>query len=327
MIGLVVVTIAMVVGGLIGLWWCGERVVQYTVEVAQAFKISTFFAGFVILAIAADIPEIAVALTAAFKGASGISAGNLLGGNFVDVAFVIGLTLIFAPSSLILSSHDKFKLAIMLGLTSLILLMLLLVGSVGKVIGFCLIGVYIVALLWMWKRRDVHHDVIHEEVAAIKEAVHEHKSIILTSRFGLLIKLGMSFIGVLYASSVAVGSALDLAAMLALPAEVIGATLLAVGTSLPEFVISFTSMRRGHDSLALGPTLGTVLEQSTLILGILAMTSAKPVMLGGLAASIIFSLLACAILCYSLIRYEGIGKGTGMVLCGLLIAYGAYFLT
>lgn len=315
-----------VCAGLIGLWWFGDRVVQYTVEVAQSFKITTFFIGFIILAIAADIPELAVALMAAFKGANGISAGNLIGGNFVDVAVVVGATLFFARSSLTLSVHDRFKLVRMLMLTSLVLVLLLCIGSIGKIVGAGLVGVYIASLIWIWKKKVSHHDVVYQEVAAIQHDVSAHKSVFLTSRAGLMVKLAASFGGVLCASSLTVNSALELSALLVWPVEVIGATLLALGTSLPEFAISFNSLRRGHDSLALGPTLGTVLEQSTLILGILALASSQPVHLEGLVGSVIFSLVAFAILCYGLIRYERIGRGTGMALGLLLIAYIFYHM-
>jgi cation:H+ antiporter len=186
--------------------------------------------------------------------------------------------------------------------------------------------VYIASLVWVWKKKVSHHDVMYQEVVAVQEEVKEHKSVFLTSRMGLIVKLGASFGGVLCASSLTVNSALELSTMLAWPVEAIGATLLALGTSLPEFAISFNSLRRGQHSLAIGPTLGTVLEQSTLILGILALASSQPVYLGGLVGSVIFSLLAFAILCYALIRYERIGRGTGTALGLLLVAYIFYYL-
>lgn len=316
----------MVCAGLIGLWWFGDRVVQYTVEVAQSFGITTFFIGFIVLAIAADVPEIAVALMAAFKGVNGISAGNLIGGNFVDVAAVIGLTLLFARSPLIIPMHDRFKMVRMLMLTALVLVLLLCMGSIGKPIGAVLVAIYIGSLVWIWKKKVSHHDVVYQEVVAVQQEVKEHKSVFLTSTPGLVVKLAASFGGVLCASSLTVNSALELSALLAWPIESVGATLLAIGTTLPEFAISFSSLRRGQHSLALGPTLGTVLEQSTLILGILAVVSAQPVRLEGLVGSVIFSLIAFAILCYGLIRYECIGRGTGTALGLLLIAYIFYHM-
>lgn len=318
--------VVVVCAGLVGLWWFGDRVVQYTVEVAQSFGITTFFIGFIILAIAADIPEIAVALMAAFKGVNGISAGNLIGGNFVDVAVVIGATLFFARSSLVISAHDRFKLVRMLMLTALILILLLCIGSIGKLMGLVLVGVYIASIVWIWKKKVSHSDVVYQEVVAVQQDVSDHKSVFLTSRTGLIIKLAASFGGVLWASSITVNSALELSALLAWPVEAIGATLLALGTSLPEFAISFSSLRRGQDSLALGPTLGTVLEQSTLILGILALASAQPVRFEGLVGPVIFSLIAFAILCHALVRYERVGRGTGTALGLLLVAYIFYYL-
>src|SRR5271155_2495286 len=90
----------MVVVGLIALWKSGDYVVRYAVEVATAFNVSTFFIGFIVLAVAADIPELAVAIISACKGVSEVSAGDIIGANFADVAMVIGIALLLAKKPL-----------------------------------------------------------------------------------------------------------------------------------------------------------------------------------------------------------------------------------
>ena len=312
-----------VAAGLGILWWGGDLVVRYSVEVARAFRLTTFFLGFIVLAMAADVPELAVALTSAFAGVSEVSAGDLIGANFADIAFVIGITLLLAGRGINVPSADRRKLLLMLSITAFVLMIGFMVQPLTRLHGFMLIGVYLTLMGWMWKNHRTH-DMLDDEVTSITEQVDNAPDVILTSRRMLVAKLVASFGLVMGVSFVIVNSTIEIARMLMLPMETIGATIIAVGTSLPELSLSLNALRRKEYNLAVGPTLGTVFEQGTLIMGLLAVCSSKPVSLAGLHAPFMFMLAAVVVMCVALLRDRNVGRQTGFALISLFVLYFVY---
>ncbi len=308
---------AIVVVGLIALWKCGDLVVRYAIEVAEAFNVSTFFLGFVVLALAADAPEIAIAFSSALSGVAEVSVGDIIGGNFTDIALVIGLTLLLSRGRITIKADDKKNLLAMLGVAAAVIIGVLCLGSVNRWQGLALIILYVVSLVWLWKTNSAH-EVVHENVV---ENVHSKKDLMLTSKLGLVAKLFASGGLIMGASCVTVHFALKLAQSLHWSPETVGAAILGVGTSLPELALSMGALRRGEYGLALGPTLGTVLGQTTLILGITALFSGTPVSLSGLGSSIAFMFAAFAIIVYGLINDKVMGRGIGAVLLALFFSF------
>lgn len=304
---------ALVCAGLVGLWKMGDIVVRYTLEVARAFNVTTFFVGFVILALAADIPELAVAITAALQGVSEIAAGDIIGANFSDVAMVIGFVLLIA-GNVTLKERDSKKLVYILALASLILAGVFTIGSLQPIHGFMLIGIYLTTMFVMWYQSQ-HEQVDDDDISRQKATLHPaHAGI------GLLLSLA-AVMGISY---VMLEGALELAKILEMPLETVGASILGVGTSLPELVLSLNALRRKEYGLALGTTLGTVLEQTTLILGTLTVLSPVPVNMRSLLGSSMFMFLAFGIISYGLYRYSRVGRTTGVALVTLFFAYLAY---
>ena len=315
----------LVVAGLVMLWWIGDRVVRYSVQIAHAFKVSTFFIGFIVLAIAADIPELAVAITSALKGVSAVAAGDIIGANFSDVAMVIGLTLLIA-GRVHINKTESVMLVRMLAFTSLIMVIVLMRGYVAFPEGVALMVIYCVAVLWMWRKRRASSS-LHQEVEMVEDvAAHEHDRY-LESPWGLVTKLLICVGGVMYVSTLTVNGAIGIAEKFALPLETVGATILGIGTSLPELVLSLSALRRKQYGLCVGATLGTVLEQTTFILGTLAvLSSPEPVNLVGLRGAAMFMFAAFGIISYGLARYSAVTRRTGIALVSLFVFYLAYHL-
>lgn len=303
------------------LWWTGDLVVRYALQVAHAFRVTTFFIGFIVLALAAAIPELAVAITSALRGVSEVSAGDIIGANFIDVALVIGTTLLLAGQVLV-GHRDSRKLVAMIGLSSFVLFVLFAIGTLTKIHGFALIGIYLASTAWVWMKSR-NEELVDDELLA--QELEEDS--FLNSRWGKVIKLFTSFGLVLASSALTVHGAVELAMGLSLPLETVGATLMAMGTSLPEIVLCLSALRRKQYSLALAPTLGTVLEQTTLVLGVLAVLSDKPVRLCGLRGASMFMFLAFFIISYGLYRFSEVGRRTGAALVTLFFAYLAYQFT
>lgn len=311
-----------VVAGLVALWFGGDSVVANAILVAHRFNVSTFFLGFVVLAIAADIPELAITISSALAGVSEVAIGDIIGGNFSDVTMVVGSALLVAGSKVSVSVLERKKLLGILALTASIMLLLLVIGNITPVHGVLLLLTYAVAIWYFWQHKDMR-DLLHGEQEIIPDTnidrlAHQEKTWLLLG------KLGLSLAAVMVASHITVTYALALATGLHLPLETVGATILGVGTTLPELALCFGALRRGDFGLAIGPTLGTVLGQTTLILGLLAVLSDKPVNLAGLHWACVFMFLAFAVLAAGLLQRRPMGRGTGAALVSLFIAYLAY---
>jgi cation:H+ antiporter len=302
-------------------------VIANAIALAHRFKVSTFFLGFVVLAIAADIPELAITISSALAGVSEVAIGDIIGGNFSDVTMVVGSALLVAGSKIQVSAGDKKKLLGILLLTSAIMLSLLLLGSINTWHGLALIGIYVAAIIYFWKHKDMR-DLIHgEDEFVCPEQVTEEGTacgILPPATWLLITKLTASLAGVMAASHITVTAALHFSVALNLPLETVGATILGVGTTLPELALCFGALRRGDFGLAIGPTLGTVLGQTTLILGLLAFLSAKPVEIAGLQWACMFMFAAFGVLAIGLLKRRPMGRGTGAALASLFIAYLAY---
>lgn len=307
--------VGMIVVGLVGLWKAGDKVVCSLVELARRFNISTFFLGFVILALAADIPELGLAIVAALQGASAVSVGDIIGANFTDIALVVGATLLLAGSRMTIQESDRKTLLSLLSLTTVILGSIFWLGSLHRIHGVLLVVLYGVVLWWLWKNRE-QSDLVHTDV----EQAHDPERHPQPTWF-MLARLGVSVAVVMGSSWLVVNYAVALATQMNMALETIGATICGVGTSLPELALSIGAIRRGYYTLAIGPTLGTVLSQSTLILGILAMLSREPVQLAGVGHAAWFMFAALGLIAFGLLRVGRIGRGMGAALISLFITF------
>lgn len=319
---MMLVDLSVIIFGLGLLWQAGDHVVFYTIEIARRYNVSTFFLGFIVLAIAADIPELAIAFTSAIQGASEVSVGDIIGANFTDVALVVGSTLLLAGNKISVKKSDTRKLLITLFITAVVMAIVFGLGVINRWHGLMLIVIYMVAIVWLWKTRD--QDAMHPEPPVVIPEEHIDANVNQDSMPVLLFKLLISFIVVTLSSGMTVHFAVALATKLQVPLEIIGATILGVGTSLPELALSLNALRRGDYGLALGPTLGTVLGQTTFILGTLAVLSKNPVSVAGLDWAFWFMFAAFGVIAYGLVRGEKMGRGTGAVLISLFAAYLGY---
>lgn len=311
---------AVALGGLAGLWFAGDFVVHYAVQLGARFKLSQFLLGFIILAIAAGIPELAIAITSALQGASGVSAGDIIGANFSDVTLVVGTTLLLSGGKGTISAKDRRGMLAMIFLSALVMFLVFAAGHVTRTVGIGLIATYIASILWLWKS-GTKDDILHEEVAEITEHETHTKDWFLTSTPGIAFKLLASLAVVMVISHFTVDAALDIALLLNFAPERVGAVILGIGSSLPELALSMGALRRGQLALALGPTLGTVLEQTTFIFGILATLSHAPVQLAGLWTDAVFMFISFGLISFGLLSRRFMGRPLGIA---LLVLFGAY---
>ena len=229
-----------------------ERLIELT-------GLSEASAGFVILAVMTSTPEIIVALFSVLQGNPGISIGDILGSNVFNVGAVLGILGILGFLKTCCTGL-LVELTDILFITSLIPILLVIFEVASPIVGIILLGSFLISTYFLAKKRT-------PIVETTKSAVSEE------SKKAALTLLLLSFVGLIIAARLVVSSGLSIALILGAPPILIGAKVVAIGTSLPELTVDFEAVRRGRVQLAIGGIIGSNLTNLTLILGLVLLTS------------------------------------------------------
>jgi cation:H+ antiporter len=221
--------------------------------------------GFVILAVLTSTPEMTVALFAILQGEPGISIGDILGSNVFNMAAVLGILgmlgyLKTCCTDLLIELTD------ILLITTLIPLLLIIshyhiFDVASPVVGVILLATFLINTYLMAKKRTPK---VNSNVDKIVEKESLKKAIVI---------LLLGFVGVAIAARLVVYSGSNIALLLGVPPILIGAKVVAIGTSLPELTLDFAAVRRGRVQLAIGDVIGSNLTNLTLVLGLVLLVS------------------------------------------------------
>jgi len=250
-----------VVAGFILLVWGADRFVLGASATARNFGISPLIVGLTIVGFGTSAPEMLVSGMAAYQGSPGISIGNALGSNITNIALVLGVTALIVPLT-VHSGIIKRELPILL-LVMVLALLLMVDGNLGQGDGlFLLLGMFLM-IFWVvrlgLKERDSGDLMSSEFDAEIPEGMPTPKAIIW-------LVVGML---VLFASShILVWGAVNIAQAFGVSDLVIGLTIIAVGTSLPELAATIMSALKKEHELAIGNIIGSNMFN---ILGVMAL--------------------------------------------------------
>jgi cation:H+ antiporter len=290
-----------------------QIVVDNSIKMARMTKIGELVLGFILLSVATSLPELAVSFSAITSGDIGISIGNLLGSNVSNLALVIGLPAIMAPIAV--SGRTFNKLMTILFLSSIIPLLLLTISELSAAIGVFLIFVFAGFSLYSIKEK-ITPDLISREPRNVM------KKLLQPFRFyksAFLIAVGI--LTVILSARFVVYSASEMAGMLNIAQSVIGATIIAIGTSVPELSIMLAGVKKGHYSLVLGNTIGSCLTNITLILGVVLLMSPLAINLSVFSTLLIFVIASTMVTWYFFVSGRRIDRKEGVTLIFIYILF------
>ena len=261
-------TILLFITGLVILILGADLLVRGASRIAATFGISPLVIGLTIVALGTASPEIAVSLQAAANGQGDLTLGNVLGSNIFNILFILGITSIVAPI-VIAEQLIRKDAPIMLGI-SLLTLALALDGNLGWLDGvLLLLGLVTYMFFALRQSRAESRDVQNEYAQEFAEKEpHTAKKTILNAGF-ILIGLGLLVLG----SNWLVESAVQIAKFLGVSELVIGLTIVAIGTSLPEVATSVIAALKGESDIAVGNAVGSNIFNLLGVLGIGALVS------------------------------------------------------
>ena len=232
--------------------------IKHSTKIARVLKFPEFIVSFFIIAIISVLPEAIISIISAFEGVPELGLGTLLGSNVADLTLVFGIVALFSKTGIQVKSkilqNNMFYL--------ILLLFPLILGLDGK---FSRIDGAVLVLLGLIFFARIYH----QSHKFSKKLYKEKRSNILKEIIFLILSLNLLLIGAYFT----VEYATSFAEKTNLPQVIIGITIIAFGTCLPELIFSIKAVKKNHDELALGDVLGTVITDATIILGLVALIS------------------------------------------------------
>ena len=317
-----VVSLSLVVVGLLLLVAGGEVILRGAVGLATLARLTPAVIGLTVVAAGTSVPELAVSATAAFQGSSDIAVGNVVGSSIFNLLFILGLAALVRPLA-ITGNTIRLEYPVLL----LVTLMCLAVADDGVisrldailfVATYVAFMTYLVTLVREQMKPTLAANLV-AEVAALEPVIDDAPPPPKPWVCFAFLAAGVALLGA--GANLTVTGAVDLGRMLGLSERVIGLTIVAGGTGLPEVVTSLVSSIRGRDDVAIGNVIGSNLFNILGVLGLNGLVAPIPVS-PAILASDNWWLMGATLLLFPLI-FTGrrLGRAEGIFLLG---TYGAY---
>lgn len=307
-----------VIIGLAVLVWSADTFIDGATSLAVRFNMPSFLIGVVILGIGTSAPELVVSALAAVAGSPDLALGNAYGSNIINITLVLGVTALISPI-LIRANVIRHDLILLLAVTALAAFQLLddnLSMTDGIVLIASLIGVLLIQI-FLSLRNNTAADVDAPKDINIAKALG-------TLTLGLVL--------LIVSSRSIVWGAVELATLWGMSELLIGLTIVAIGTSLPELVASVAAARRGEHDMALGNVIGSNLFNTLGVVGVATVISPikniAPEILSRdvlMMAGVTLLLFVLAIIAYN--RQGEMKRGSGLVLILTFIGYSVWLGT
>lgn len=306
----VVLQLALLVLGFVFLVKGADWFVEGASKLAEKFGIPQLVIGLTIVAMGTSLPEAAVSVSAALKGSAEITIGNIVGSNILNVLLILGITSVIRPIA-VQKSTVKYEIPFVIVISGLLMGIGYTDQVVGRIDGVILWALMICYLIYLLKMAKSGADVI-EEIPGEGVEMPVWKMLLMIVVGAVLIVLG---------SDLAVDAATELARIFGMSERLIGLTIVAFGTSLPELVTSATAAIKGKADIAVGNIVGSNIFNILFVVGTSALIT--PV---AYASSFFIDSIVCiaaAVLLWILVvKNKKLGRAGGAI---MLIGYAGYF--
>ncbi len=232
--------------------------------IAEKFKIPQLIIGLTIVAMGTSAPEAAISITGAINGAADIAIGNVVGSNILNILIILGLTGTITAVA-VQKSTLFIELPFMIAISIILLFMGMNDGVVSLVEGIILIVLFIIYLIYLFMVAKKNSNKNTKEEFEIEDEPEEKSilELIILAIFGCVI--------IVIGSNVTVDAATKIAEFIGLSERIIGLTIVALGTSLPELVTSVTAAKKGNADIAIGNIVGSNIFNILFVIGISAL--------------------------------------------------------
>lgn len=249
-----------VVFGLVLLVWSADRFIEGSAVTARHFGMPPLLIGMVIIGFGTSAPEMVVSALAASQGNPGLALGNAYGSNITNIALILGITAIISP--IIVSSQVLRKELPILTIVTAIAAWQIWDGEITRLDAFVLLGILVALMSWtIWQGMKKDKDSMADEV---EQALEVRVMPVRIAAVWLVVGLVL----LILSSRVLVWGAVEIAQGFGISDMIIGLTVVAIGTSLPELASSVIAARKGEHDIALGNIIGSNLFNTLAVVGI-----------------------------------------------------------
>jgi cation:H+ antiporter len=283
-----------------------ERAIRYVIALSKLLGLSEMAAGFIILSVMTSLPELSVSTIAASMGEGGLSVGNVLGSNVANLTIIIGLAILLSKTAISVKAESHKELVQFLFISSIIPLFIVQRGSLGPVLGIVLLILFIYFGVTVSRKTEKTESrvVIEKKAAGV-----------------IWLKFAISVALIILLSKLTVDSSVEIAESIGLPPSIIGATIVGLGTSLPELATTAQALKKKLFSMALGNLLGSCITNITLILGVSSLISFSTVNVLAVESIMFYVLISSLFVWYMIGTSERISRRAALFLCLIYIAF------
>jgi cation:H+ antiporter len=308
--------IGLIVGGLVLLIWGADRFVRGASSIARNLGVPPLLIGLTIIAFATSAPEILVSIVAAMREEPGLAFGNAIGSNIVNIGLVLGVTAMIRPIPLESATLRREMPALLA--VSLLTVSMFLDTRLSRPDGIVMLTGLIIVMIWLARlgvRSSADDPIKMDYEAEIPDNVSNKQAL-----FWLVI----GFTALLIGAELLVNGSIGVAKSLNVEEVVIGITIIAFGTSVPELAVSLVSALRGEYGLAIGNIIGSNIFNLLAVIGVAA--TIHPAEVDSTVLSLhIFVMVAFTLVLFAMTYdYDGKAKLSRLEGVALLVAYVAY---
>lgn len=323
-------------GGLLILIVCGDFLVQGASALAARYGLSPLLIALTIVAFGTSAPELLVSVKAALSGAPGIALGNVVGSNIANILLILGIPALIAPIAC--SGRAVPHNMIIMMAASVLLIVLCFIGPLAfwqGVLLISLLGAYLVYSGWDARKNpycaateggcapspERPDDAFCESAISAHDLPHGDIEVPDMSRRMIALRIIFGIAGLPLGANLVVTGGIDIAETFGVSDAVIGLSLIAVGTSLPELATSVMAVFRRNDDVVVGNIIGSNIMNILAILGVTAIIAPITISPDFLSFHLWVMLGAAVLLLPIAMTGRKVGRGTGIL---FLVAYGAY---
>ena len=308
--------IALLIAGLVGLFYGGNWLVRGASNLALSFGVSVLIIAVTFVAIGTSMPEMLVSVQAALAGKSDLAVGNVIGSNIANIGLILGATGLIAPLS-VKAILLRREVPIMI-LVSLLAFVLTIDGQISRLDGAILLLAFVAFNLLFYRlarRESETQEGLLSDLKDSPDATH--------SRWREFLFLFAGVVALVLGSRMMVEGAVNLARLFGISELVIAITLVAFGTSLPELAASLSAAYHRETDLAIGNVVGSNIANLLLILGVTSFVQPISVDRGEVQFEFIV-MIAFAVLLIPFIWHQRLGRRGAALFLGAYIVFVIY---
>lgn len=322
--------------------------VKSSSSIANKMGVSEFTIGLTLVAVGTSIPELASSIASALQNAGGIVIGNVAGSNIANIALIVGCAAII---STIKTETEMLKRDGYIMLFAAVLFLIFsLNSSISRIEGIIFVLFFIAYILFLFQDKTKHEEELHfkdfityffnfKYITDVKQKIgpsinrktenkKQNQSSAFESMSKDLLVILISGVAIVFGARYFIEQSIFFAQLLILPDELIGITLVAVGTSLPELMVTLSASRKGYGGIALGNVIGSNIANIFLVLGISSILLPLEVSKSTLQMTAPFMIFISVLLLIFIATHWEIRKSEGLALIMLYIGFmiGLFYL-